>query len=152
MLTGDDIVAGFEIDLIQQGEDFVRAIAEDQAIGFEIVIGSDRLAQRAGVAVGIAEQLLLRLDKGLGGARRTAQRIFVGRQLDRLGVALDLRLAADIGRDVENTGFRLGLWAVGHGITHGFAPALAFDASCISKKWQSTFWHEALAGNPLRDK
>ena len=56
------------------------------------------------------------LDRGLIGCARLlagAQHVLVGRELHRLGDAGNGRLAADIGRDVEDAG--LGRRRVGHG-------------------------------------
>jgi hypothetical protein len=35
VLALDDVVAGFQIDLAQQGEDLVAAVAEGQALGLQ---------------------------------------------------------------------------------------------------------------------
>ena len=54
---------------------------------------------------------------GLAGLPAGAEGILVGRQLHRLGHALDARLAADIGGDVEDAG--LGHGSVLRGVGHG---------------------------------
>ena len=113
VLAAYDIVARRQIGLVQQGEDLVRAIAEDQALGLQSVQFRDGGAQLGRPAVGIDVDVL---DGGLiGGARlfTRTQHVLVRGQLHRLGDPSDGRLAPHIGRDVEDAGLRYGAFGCG---------------------------------------
>jgi hypothetical protein len=104
VLALDDVVAGLQIDLAQQGEDLVAAVAEGQALGLQLEALGHGGAQDIGLAVGIDVQAIDGVAIGLLGLVAAAQDVLVARQLHRMGDALDLRLAADIGVDVHDPG------------------------------------------------
>uniref|UniRef100_A0A0N4ZZD0 PE-PGRS family protein n=1 Tax=Parastrongyloides trichosuri TaxID=131310 RepID=A0A0N4ZZD0_PARTI len=107
VLAGDDIVPGLQIGLVQQGEDLVRAVAEDQPLRLQPVRLGHRCAQAIGPAVGIEVDRRRGGGEGLARLLARAQRVFVGGQLDRFGDARDGALAADIGRDVQHAALGL---------------------------------------------
>ena len=67
VLAGDDVVPGLQIGLIQQGEDLVRAVAEDQTFRLQPMRLSHGGAQTVGSAVGIE------VDRGHGGGEGLAR-------------------------------------------------------------------------------
>jgi hypothetical protein len=87
-----DVVARLQEDQRQQIEELVRTRAEDQALGLEAEAGGDGLTQRRGLEVGIGVQVGEGGGEGRAGRLAGAQRILVGRQLDRMGhaTAVDL--------------------------------------------------------------
>jgi hypothetical protein len=99
MLAVEHLVAGAGIGAGEQAENLVGAGAADNALGIEAVARADRLAQRDGAAIRVAMHAGGGLVIGLDGARARAQSALVRRQLHRIGIAGDLRLAADIGFD-----------------------------------------------------
>ncbi|MNY09624.1 hypothetical protein D3C86_1425440 [compost metagenome] len=117
VLAGDDVVAGLQIGLVQQGEDLVRAVAEDQTLALQTVMGGHGVTQLARAAVGIDVDVLQRGGIGLTRLLAGAQGVLVRGQLHRLGEARDGALAAHIGGDVEDAGLGggRGFDRVGHG-------------------------------------
>ena len=118
VFAADDVVAGRQIGLVQQGEDLVRAVAEDQPLRLQPVMLRHRLAQLRRPAVGIHVDMVHRGRIGLARLLAGAEGVLVGRQLHRLGHALDARLAADIGGDVEDAGLGIRTFDLG-GVGHG---------------------------------
>jgi hypothetical protein len=109
----DDVVAGLAKGVAEQAEDLVRADAEDQPLRLQAVPARDGLAQHGGAGVGVEVQPVGGGAVSLGGGRAAAQRVLVGGQLHRVGEALHLGLARDVGADLEDA--RLGLRRVlGH--------------------------------------
>ena len=106
-------VAFPQIDLGQQVQEIIRAIAADDAIGIDAMHFAQRLAQQARRALGIDFELFGSGGKGGDRLRAGAERGFIGRELDRIAARL-AGLARHIGRNIENTGLRCGADGFGH--------------------------------------
>ncbi len=102
VLGEDRFVAGAEIGLGEQVQQFVGARAADDPVGVEPVGGRDCLAQRRRGAVRIACEFPgARLER-LNGFGTRPEWGFIGRQDDRIGITLGLVAAGDIGLDIHN--------------------------------------------------
>ncbi len=126
VLAHDDVVAGLQERLVQQGEDLVGAAAEHQPVRLQPEALGHRGAQPVRTPVRIEVHPVGGADEGLMGLGAGAQDVFVRRQLDRVLEALGLGLAGLVGRDAQDAGLGLGagrargrtLWSggdLGHG-------------------------------------
>ena len=104
MAAVEHLVAGAGIGPQQQRDQLVRAGAADDASGIERMSPPERCTELLGIALWVAVDLAR--QRAVGGQRLGAgpERALVRGETDRALDAGDLRLAADIGRDVEDAG------------------------------------------------
>ena len=113
----DGVVAGLKERLREEGEHLVRPAAEDQLLGLQVILARDGLAQAVGAGVGVEGEVQSRLTIGLHRLRARTEHVLVGRELQGVSVARRLGLARDVGRDVQDAGFRRGRG--GRALQHG---------------------------------
>ena len=73
------------------GQNLIRSVPNEHLLRRDIVMGRDRLAQRASARIGVEAQAIRRRSDRSQDARRRSVRILVGIQLDD---AIELRLLA----------------------------------------------------------
>ena len=99
-------VAGTQIGVRQQGEEFVGAVAANDARRIQAIGFANRFSQNLRRAFGIDRDRFNGILVGLERIGACTQRRLVGGQLDRIGNAGNARASAHIGRNVEHAGFR----------------------------------------------
>ncbi len=102
VLGENRLVALAEIGVRQHGQQLVGAGPADDARRVEAVVGRNGIAQRRGIAVGVALQGAGALAEGGNRLRARPERRLVGRQLDRLHARRKGAFAGNIRIDIEN--------------------------------------------------
>ena len=118
MLGDDRLIAGRQIDVAEQAEQFIGPIAAHQVGDVEAIDGGDRLAQFDRLAVRIDFKLGRSLLEGLDRLRAWPQRGLVRRQLIDLGDTRRMLLARHVSGNIKDTGaWRGALDVCAHGIS-----------------------------------
>src|SRR6185437_9751783 len=145
-------VAWAEIRIAQHLQQFVRTVAAaNDARGIESKGRPYCLAQNPSAAFGILLKVLLRFHISRHRRRAWTERVLVGRELVDLRHTRRARPAADIRRDVQDTGLRTGLLGRAHWVSNlllgSFFGGAFISAGALKSKAEQAFIDRG-AGQP----